>query len=496
MPFIALGIGIDDMLVVSMAYATSVKLFDGKNDKYKDRYSGDVTILMEDVMAEALPSILFTSLTNFVAFGFASLVPIVVTETFCQLMMIGIVMNVLFIITMFLPMMYFDACRVMADEPRGEFGTVTFCYNKEETSCIPGKLVSTESMNEAKGNGLTASQRFMEYYYGPFLMKPISKVVVLVLAFGFFGVQLGMSLTQLEDGTRTSDLFADGTYQYDFQVPFEQMFGFLPATYVQYSKSFEDPSLQVALQMGAKSLAKTRLVPKTQTATLGSSWVASVVAMGAPIPGDCKKYTINVTTQKENTCSISEGSSTVTNEYSYSKPEEFYPRFGQWLEGLGALSAGSFVCRDDNSATKDLCEKREDGGTFISSKFGTYCRVSCYQVSSNWKRAKAEGKVGSIKIQAVKGGEDVDDLTSIANYKEAIVETREKVDPCTAAYKSGQIKELPGWSRTDVKLPNPDASVWTFCTGYFYQYYEQYVYINDLLRDAMLLSLAGTFVAT
>jgi len=318
------------------------------------------------------------------------------------------------------------------------------------------------------------------------------ETAVLVLSCAFFGAQLYMGATQMEEGTRQSDLFASGTYQYDFQAPFEQMFGYLPSTYVQRSAAFEDPAVQVALQMGARSHSQARLVAKSQVGVgTGSSWVASVAAQGTP---DCTgANTVKIKTQPQNMCALDASDAATETEYAYSPAAEFYPRFAAYLGGTGALSAGSFVCKRTSAAAATRAGCEAGGGTFVGSKFGAYCRVSCFEVGAAW----AAGGPRDVVLHAARSSVSVDGLTSIDRYKEGIRTCREQVDPCSSAYSTGAIGALPSWAASNGTTPGAvDPGFWAYPTGYFYQYYDQYLYIAKLLKEALLLGIAGIFVAS
>ena len=180
-PFIALGIGIDDAFVIITAYTREVV------------NGGTARDILGRTMGEAGPSVLFTSIVNFVAFGVGSSMPILVVELFCQQMMVSVFLNFMFIMLLLLPCVYLDCSRTLS-------GTSENC-----SGC--GK----DNDPEKKESLLSV---FYGDYYAPLLMKDIVRVLVLVLFALFFALLAWQGFEENEATLRIST----GTYSIFKQI--------------------------------------------------------------------------------------------------------------------------------------------------------------------------------------------------------------------------------------------------------------------------------------
>jgi hypothetical protein len=173
-PFMALGIGIDDAFVIITAYMHEVA------------NGGTARDILGRTMGEAGPSVLFTSVINFVAFGVGSSMPILVVQLFCHQMMVSVFLNFLFLVILLLPALYFDALRVGAD--------------RSETCLSRGDNASPK---DAENNIFS---RFYGDVYAPFLMKDTVRVIVLVVFFTGFGLLAWQGFDKAESGVCRSSL--------------------------------------------------------------------------------------------------------------------------------------------------------------------------------------------------------------------------------------------------------------------------------------------------
>ena len=167
-PFMALGIGIDDAFVIITAYMHEVT------------NGGTAREILGRAMGEAGPSVLFTSVINFVAFGVGSSMPILVVQLFCQQMMVSVFLNFLFLVILLLPALYFDALRVSADRPE-------LCISCGDSG----------SAKDAENNIFS---RFYGDVYAPFLMKDAVRVTVLVVFFAGFGLLAWQGFDKVDPG--------------------------------------------------------------------------------------------------------------------------------------------------------------------------------------------------------------------------------------------------------------------------------------------------------
>lgn len=310
-PFIALGIGVDDMLVVCKAFELAAK---------KDR---PVSEQLRETLAEAGPSVTFTTLTNFFAFLVAMTTPVNVVKWFSQLMAISVIFNYIFLFGLFLPVVALDAYRCKKHNPE-------FC-------CVKSDKLSWLSVTN-----------FMENYYGPFLMKNPVRICVLVIFSIFFGIQLWQGIAETELGIRNSDIMLSGTHQNDFYALNELYFTYYPVSIITSSTDLDDPDVQVQLMMIANNVAASPWV-ESPTSDSSQIWVQDVVAEW-PVS---QRVTINITDPPPN-CN---GDATFPTRQSYEAlaSGDFYYAFASYLGGFGSLSASAFKCLNTTSNMEASC---------------------------------------------------------------------------------------------------------------------------------------------
>ena len=362
-PFIALGIGIDDMLVVAKAFQLHCTA------------GSDVQTILRETMAEAGPSITFTTLTNLAAFLVATATPINVVRWFAEIMAISVVMNWVFLWLMFVPIMCLDARRVLRDAP--EF-------------CCP----HSDSMNRF------TITTFMEKYYAPFLMWNPVRIAVLFIFATFFGVQLWQAATKAQVGIRNTDIMMEDTYQHELYFINEENFLMYPCTVVTRSDSFDDPRVQLDLMMTAKNLAASDWI-ESYSSGAANTWVASVIgslpaprrtpAENPPVPSGCT------------------GDATFDTNATYEtlSGTDFYDAFSVFLQGTGALQAGGFACKNTTSDA-------------VTSCFGI---IPAY----------AAGGAQDVVLTGATMGFYLNNQHVTSDFLDAIVDTRERVDACKSS---------------------------------------------------------------
>lgn len=87
---------------------------------------------MRHTLSLAGPSVLFTSITNVVAFFVASTVPIEIVRLFCLQMGLTEILNFLSLLLIFLPLMVLDCHRTLVG--RGDMGVVC-CPKEQKLDC-------------------------------------------------------------------------------------------------------------------------------------------------------------------------------------------------------------------------------------------------------------------------------------------------------------------------------------------------------------------------
>lgn len=211
-PFLAIGVGVDDLFVLTQTYAREV--VKGKSVK------GTVTA----VLGEAGPSITFTSLINLTAFLIAAATPIQVVRLFCFQMAISVFFNYAAIMTLIVAALVLDCKRTLSD--RADCG-VKLCH-KEEESTEPGPVA-----------------RVCATSYPSFLMNNFVRAFVLVFFTAWFGVSIWSAFYQRETGLRLSDVTNEGSYQNDFATLLEDDFRMFSSYIITRSRDFPNAQQQI-----------------------------------------------------------------------------------------------------------------------------------------------------------------------------------------------------------------------------------------------------------
>jgi predicted RND superfamily exporter protein len=188
LPFILVGIGVDDMFVLVGALNRTPKHL-------------DTTTRISLMMRDAGSSITMTSLTDMLAFALGTTTSFPALRYFCIYAAIGIMLDFMFQCSLFVCALVWDEqrqkargvdcfCCVAPCAKEGE--KCACCYVKEEDmgkSCCSGKCCMKE------GGYLRG---FFANTYAPLLKNAGIKVAVLVLAIAFFAVGI-VGITKLKE---------------------------------------------------------------------------------------------------------------------------------------------------------------------------------------------------------------------------------------------------------------------------------------------------------
>jgi hypothetical protein len=472
-PFVALGIGIDDMLVIVHEYAALLRREASRPDGRK-QYKGDSAPLIGDLLAETGPSVFFTSLTNAIAFATAALAPITIVQLLAQMMVVAIVWNYVFLNLLFIPLVYVDSRRVFA-------GAAECCGSRASGLCggsgvgndggAAGSAAAKPAALEA-GAGPAGDEEqslsrvlatFMRETYGRALLHGwATKLMVLLFSGGFFVLQLWFLINKSEYGIKYADITVQGSYQHEAYGIIESKFLFYNEYLVQTapasSSGFSSVAAQVAVQMAAKNYVAPRKVEKSVMGVgTGDSWV-SFVAESKPGP-DCQhRDRVEVVTAAAvdrhgnlDFCRLVEAEveGAVATNYTYTPASDFYYAFGAHMDGLGGLTAANYVCKNTN----------------------TNAIVPCFDVSKAYptdgtpfdEQPRDVALVAVIEMAYLKEQKEVPD------FLEAIRQTRAYVDRCMARYDDGTISGLAA------EPEDASGSLWVFASGQTYQFYSQSV---------------------
>ncbi|XP_035705979.1 NPC intracellular cholesterol transporter 1 isoform X2 [Folsomia candida] len=173
MPFLILGIGIDDMFVIMQCFNNL-----DQHDSLKKTKMGTIPERIALTLKNAGVSITLTSLTDIAAFGVGCLSTIPSLRSFCLYAVVGISVLFIFQCTLFVACLAIDQKRL--EERRNAF---LFCIQYEED-----KIPRSSTKNYDKG----LIQMFFDKILSKYLLTKTSKVIVIIstvflLASGIYG---------------------------------------------------------------------------------------------------------------------------------------------------------------------------------------------------------------------------------------------------------------------------------------------------------------------
>ncbi|KAG0631087.1 hypothetical protein M758_1G226800 [Ceratodon purpureus] len=229
-PFLALGLGIDDVFVLvsilrNFLEDPKLQALSRPGDLVPERE-------MRLTLALAGPSVVLTTFSVLAAFFISSLNPMPVAQWFCWQMGLTATVHTLGMILIFMPIMALDARRVKAryNDPN----LWLFCGIRNRTSKAPEAPykesafngdsfdVSDPSFQESSGSSVIS--RWVAKYYAPLFESNIFKISVVVVFAGLLVSMTYLGFEKVEHGLRLSDITLTGSYQNTFAITTEDRF--------------------------------------------------------------------------------------------------------------------------------------------------------------------------------------------------------------------------------------------------------------------------------
>ena len=220
LPFLVLGLGVDDAFIIAGEFQQQIR-----DHLLKGEKNVPTAKLIEDTMKHAGVSILITSLTDFVAFGIGSTTVLPALQAYCLYAAFGVLFVFLLNIT------FFAAC-VVLDHERAELNRADCCCCiklKTPHSMFPELVVGangeyverTNNGDDDNDNRLpycccchkipTECSRKMFKRIGEAMANVWVKIVIVTIAAGMFGFSI-YGASQLEQDFRIEWFLPDTSY--------------------------------------------------------------------------------------------------------------------------------------------------------------------------------------------------------------------------------------------------------------------------------------------
>ncbi|XP_058979496.1 protein patched-like isoform X1 [Musca domestica] len=292
-PFLALGLGVDHIFMLTSAYAES-------NRKEQTKY----------ILKKVGPSILFSSCSTTGAFFAAAFIPVPALKVFCLQAAIVMCFNLAAALLVFPAMISLDLRRrtagradiscccfpIWKEQPVNPFqqiqnnnplknsrgslrGSATIqnkvCKNGRPTSPTVNAARQEEALLSCSAEKNLPSfslAKFAVKYYTPFLMKSWIKFIVITSFVGTVIFSLYAS-TKLQDGLDLIDLVPKDTNEYKFLNAQTSMFGFY-SMYAVTQGNFEYPNNQRLLHEYHEAFVRVPHVIKNDNGGLPDFWLS------------------------------------------------------------------------------------------------------------------------------------------------------------------------------------------------------------------------------
>jgi hypothetical protein len=312
-PFVALGIGIDDAYVLMYTVCYVVQ-----NEDPEERIAQTLQV--------AGSAVLLTSTTNFFTLLVCLLTPNYSLQTFSAHLAICVFFNLLFLLLLGVPVMYLDVLRTHVWKRADVHGMFAKVPN-----ALPETEVTTQTITEMIGT-------IFKNTIAPTVLAPAGKAFVILVSLGWFGAMVHVGQTEDKLGLLISDFTSEGDYSYAAADQVEFFYPTWPAVRVTTDIEYGLPVNQEAMIAGA-------------TACDNSKWTAKTSS------GQIAWFNGNPTSLMDQVPTFDGTTATVLPD-----AETFWTVYGAWVSALGSLYSSQLYCEDTTTGEAADCLAYTVGG--------------------------------------------------------------------------------------------------------------------------------------
>eukprot|EP00250_Pteridium_aquilinum_P012900 c21015_g1_i1 orf=984-4394(+) len=221
-PFLALGLGIDDVFVLVNILRNCVA-----EEKVKAKDASNFVMPHDEmrfIVSLAGPSVVLTTFSVLASFFISSVSPMPVARWFCWQMGITAAIHTLGMLLIFIPLMSFDVRRVKA-------GIVDPClwalFGMKRTKAGKTPPPEHKELDDSKILEQTARTPISDAvanFYVPLFNYKSFKISMVILFAGLLGATTYFGFWKVQHGLKLSDIALKGSYQHDFAALTEQSY--------------------------------------------------------------------------------------------------------------------------------------------------------------------------------------------------------------------------------------------------------------------------------